>query len=98
MTTDDHFIQPDNDVDMTPREVLASKLIDVWCAEHGGKISWRRCIEITAIVTRQPQAEVDRLLALGADDDGRCEMCGQPIAPVEPSTLGDTLSPANRDG
>lgn len=71
--------QPD-----TPGELLAAKLIDAWCAEHGGKISWRRCIEIIAIVLKQPQEDVDRLLALGLADDGRCEMCGQP-SPVEPT-------------
>lgn len=73
-------VKQDETTDETPAEILASKLIDAWCAEHGGKISWRRCIEIVAIVTKQPQAEVDRLLALGADDDGRCEMCGQSLS------------------
>lgn len=73
------------DIDETPAEVLASKLIDAWVADKGRKISWRRAIEIVAIITKQPQAEVDRLLALGADDDGRCEMCGQPLAaPPQP--------------
>ena len=69
----------DKKTDETPPEILASKLIDVWVADKGRKISWRRAIEIVAIVTKQPQAEIDRLLGLGADDDGRCEMCGQPL-------------------
>jgi hypothetical protein len=58
------------DVD-TPREILASRLIDAWCDSHGGRISWVKAIQITAIVTKMSDEERARMLALG--DDG-CEM------------------------
>ena len=53
-----------------------NRLIDVWCAEHGGKISWAKAVQIAAIVTKQSDAERDRLLHMG-DEDGSCEMCGR---------------------
>jgi len=48
----------------TPSEILASRLIDAWCAAHGNQISWAKAVEITAIVTKMPDAERARLLSL----------------------------------
>lgn len=45
-------------------EDMASRLIDVWCAEHNKPIPWAKAVEITAIVTKLPDAERLRLLAL----------------------------------
>lgn len=59
------------------KETLAGKLIDVWCAEHGGKISWAKAVQIVAIVTSQPHAERDRLLKMDDKEDGSCPMCGR---------------------
>lgn len=56
---------------------LASKLIDAWCLDKGKQIPWAKAVEIVVIVTKQPQAERDRLLRLGEENDGRCQMCGQ---------------------
>lgn len=42
----------------------SSKLIDSWCAEHDGKIPWNKAVEITAILTKMPEAERMRLLHL----------------------------------
>ncbi len=50
--------------EMTPPEVLASRLIDTWCAVHGAQIPWEKAVEISAIVTKMPDAEYARLLAL----------------------------------
>lgn len=61
----------------TPPELLASKLIDAWVADKGKKIPWAKCVQIVAIVTKQPDAERDRLLRMGDKDDGCCEMCGR---------------------
>lgn len=55
---------------------LASRLIDVWCADMGRKIPWAKAVQITAIVNRMSDGERDRLLRLG-DEDGSCEMCGR---------------------
>lgn len=43
------------------RDKLAGRLIDAWCNEHGGKVSWKRCVEIIAIVTKMPEEEFKRL-------------------------------------
>ena len=67
---------PRTDDDETPREILASRLIDAWCADKGRKIPWAKAIQIVAIVTKQPDEERDRLLRMG-DEDGACEMCGR---------------------
>ena len=66
----------------TPAETLASRLIDAWCADKGRKIPWAKAIQIVAIVTKQPDAERDRLLRLG-DEDGSCEMCGRNAITLE---------------
>jgi len=46
------------------RDAMASKLIDVWIANHGQRISWKRAVNIIAILKGLPDAERDRLLAL----------------------------------
>ncbi len=56
------------DDDMSPPEKLASHLIDVWCANHDGKIPWDKAVKISAIVTKMPDTERDRLLTYGNDD------------------------------
>lgn len=68
-----------------PRETLASRLIDAWCADKGKQIPWAKAIQIVAIVTKQSNDERDRLLRLG-DEDGACEMCGRhdPVAAPSP--------------
>lgn len=66
----------------TPREILASRLIDAWCADKGKQIPWAKAVQITAIVTRQSDTERDRLLHMG-DDDGSCEMCGRNAIALE---------------
>lgn len=58
------------------RDALASHLIDVWVADKGRKIPWAKAVQIIAIVTKQSDAERDRLLRMG-DEDGACEMCGR---------------------
>lgn len=52
------------DADLEPPEQLAGRLIDAWCAAHGKQIPWAKAIEITAIVTKMPDAERERLLNL----------------------------------
>jgi hypothetical protein len=64
-----------------PSEILASRLIDAWCADKGKKIPWAKAIQIVAIVTKQSDEERDRLLKMG-DEDGSCEMCGRSDAPL----------------
>ncbi len=54
--------------DLTPPEALASHLIDVWIADKGSKIPWQKAVQITAIVTKMPDAERDSLLALGQEE------------------------------
>ena len=54
-----------NDPDApTPPELLASRLIDVWCEEKKRQIPWAKAIEIMAILTKMPEPERQRLLAL----------------------------------
>lgn len=67
----------DNAPEMEPREALASRLIDAWCANKGKQIPWAKAVQIVAIVTKQSDAERDRLLHLGNDDDGKCPVCGR---------------------
>lgn len=62
-----------------PREALAIRLIDAWCADNGKKIPWAKAVQIIAIVTKQSDEERDRLLRMG-DEDGSCEMCGRSAA------------------
>jgi hypothetical protein len=52
------------DADLEPPEQLAGRLIDAWIAEHGKQIPWVKAVEITAIVTKMPEAERLRLLNL----------------------------------
>lgn len=47
---------------------ICSKLIDAWCAEHGGKITWGKAIDITAIITKMDADERSRLLTLDEPD------------------------------
>jgi hypothetical protein len=49
------------------RDGLASKLIDAWCADKGKQIAWAKAVQIVAIVTKQSDAERDRLLKM--DDE-----------------------------
>jgi hypothetical protein len=58
------------------RDALASRLIDAWVVDKGRKIPWAKAVQIVAIVTKQSDAERDRLLRMG-DEDGSCEMCGR---------------------
>lgn len=59
------------------KDALASQLIDVWCADKGGRqIPWAKAVQIVAIVTKQPDAERDRLLHMD-DEDGSCDKCGR---------------------
>ena len=51
------------------RDAMASKLIDVWIASNGQRISWGRAVNIIAILKGLPDAERDRLLAL--DDEAQ---------------------------
>jgi hypothetical protein len=66
-----------------PDELLASKLIDAWCADKGKQIPWAKAVQIIAIVTKQSDAERDRLLHLD-DEDGSCGMCGRKDTNVGP--------------
>ena len=50
-----------------PTECVESKLIDAWCLEHGGKISWHKAIEIVAILQHLSAEETHRMLQL--DDE-----------------------------
>jgi hypothetical protein len=58
------------------RDLLAGRLIDAWCADKGKQIPWAKAIQIVAIVTKQPDAERDRLLKMD-DEDGACGKCGR---------------------
>lgn len=60
--------QPDGRKDEAEeaREALASRLIDAWCAANGQPIPWAKAVEIVAIVTKLPDVERLRLLALDA--------------------------------
>lgn len=60
---------------------IASKLIDAWVVDKGKKIPWAKAVQIVAIVTKQSDAERDRLLRMG-DEDGSCEMCGRSDAAI----------------
>lgn len=60
----DEPVPPTEHQDLTPPEILASRLIDAWCAAHGRQIPWAKAVEITAIITKLPEAEREWLLAL----------------------------------
>jgi hypothetical protein len=45
-------------------EMLASHLIEKWCEANCRRIPWAKAVEITAIVTKMPDTEKARLLAL----------------------------------
>lgn len=83
---------PDLD-EMTPPELLAHRLIAAWCDAHGKQISWAKAIEITAIVTKMPDAERDRLLAFGSDDIAQTApaVAGEAWLPIETAPQGKTL-------
>lgn len=51
--------------DQTPKEILASRLIDAWCEAHGRPVSWAKAVQITAIITKISWLEKRRLLKLG---------------------------------
>lgn len=55
----------DNPDELPPPEFLASRLIDAWCDAHGGQITWAKAVEISAIITKMPEEECQRLLELG---------------------------------
>jgi hypothetical protein len=57
-------VVPENPDELEPPELLASRLITAWCNAHGKQIPWAKAIEITAIVTKMPEDEKARLLAL----------------------------------
>jgi hypothetical protein len=57
-------VVPENPDELEPPELLASCLITAWCNAHGKQIPWAKAIEITAIVTKMPEDEKARLLAL----------------------------------
>ena len=82
----------------TPPELLAGKLIDAWVSDKGKRIPWAKAIQIVAIVTKQPDAERDRLLRMG-EDDGSCEMCGRNSIDLERdlATAQSDLSACERD-
>lgn len=46
------------------RDGAASRLIDVWIANHGQRIDWKRAVNIIAVIQRLPNADRERLLAL----------------------------------
>lgn len=73
---------PRTDAESEPREILASRLIDAWCEDKGRKIPWAKVVQIVAIVTKQSDAERDRLLRMG-EEDGSCEMCGRNAVALE---------------
>lgn len=75
-------------------DAAASRLIDAWVAEKGKKIPWAKAVQIVAIVTRQSDAERDRLLRMG-DEDGSCGMCGRNDATI--ADLERKLAEAERD-
>lgn len=52
------------DADLEPPEQLAGRLIDAWCATHGKQIPWAKAVEISAIITKMPDSERERLLNL----------------------------------
>ncbi len=58
----EHDENPD---ELEPRELLASRLIAAWCEANGKRIPWAKAIEISAIVTKMPEDEKQRLLSLG---------------------------------
>jgi len=60
---------------------IAGRLIDAWCAAYGRHIPWAKAVELISIVTKQPDAERDKLLRMG-DEDGSCEMCGRSDAAI----------------
>ena len=58
-TTDERIAE-----EMTPPEILASRLIDAWCVANNRQIPWAKAVEISAIVTKMSDEEKQRLLAL----------------------------------
>lgn len=79
--------RPDAREEKEPKEILASRLIDAWCADKGKKIPWAKAVQIVAIVTEQSDAKRDHLLKMG-DEDGACEMCGRTDATEAARALG----------
>lgn len=67
--------------ELEPKEALASRLMDVWIADKGRKIPWATAVKIAAIVTRQGDAERDRLLRMN-DESGECGSCGRSDAAI----------------
>lgn len=47
------------------RDGHASSLIDAWARFRGQPMPWKKACEVVAIVSRLPDAERDRLIALG---------------------------------
>lgn len=56
-----------NPDELDPPELLSVRLINAWCEHHGKLIPWDKAIEITAVITKMPEAEKQRLLSM--DDE-----------------------------
>lgn len=63
MSTTQEVINKCIESGIDPKEFLASYLMDVWFNEKG-RLPWATAVKITAIVTKMPDQERDRLLAL----------------------------------
>lgn len=50
--------------EQTPPEILAVRMIDAWVSTHRKQIPWKKAVEITAILTKMPDDERQRLLSL----------------------------------
>lgn len=96
---DRHLAQPEAaPVAEEPAEILASRLIDAWCADKGKQIPWAKAVQIVAIVTKQADDERDRLLKTG-DEDGSCGTCGRSDAsPPSARALADEFIDIVFDG
>lgn len=83
------------DDEQSAADTLAGRLIDAWVADKGRQIPWAKAVQIVAIVTKQPDAERDRLLRMG-DEDGSCEMCGRRDPAAQSKALADIASERQR--
>lgn len=59
------FAQELDESEMSAPEALASRLIDVWIAEHNKQIPWATAVQIIAIVTKESDKMRDELLGFG---------------------------------
>lgn len=58
-TTDERLAE-----NFEPREVLASRLIDAWYDSHGSQISWKKAVQIAAIIMKISPKEIEKLLEI----------------------------------